>query len=68
MSRNHCKACHNQKFGVKTRLPVPHTCGGREVGVIKTFNEGLKRSRPQMPPMLSGEVFEIELRKDEWYD
>jgi hypothetical protein len=24
---NYCQACQNDKFGVKTRLPVEHTCG-----------------------------------------
>ncbi|WP_157494126.1 hypothetical protein [Fulvivirga imtechensis] len=27
MSRiSHCQACYNLKHGIKTRLPVPHTC------------------------------------------
>ena len=28
MSKKHfCKKCSNEKFGVRTRLHVPHTCG-----------------------------------------
>lgn len=35
MSRHHCQACTNAKFGVKTRKSVPHTCGRDEQGRAK---------------------------------
>jgi hypothetical protein len=31
MSRNFCQACSFARFGVKTRIAIPHTCGGNPV-------------------------------------
>jgi hypothetical protein len=28
MRKQHCKACSFNRFGVRTRISIPHTCGG----------------------------------------
>ena len=31
MRRNYCQACSFAKFGIKTRIAIPHTCGTKGV-------------------------------------
>lgn len=63
--KNFCKACSNEKFGVKTRVAVEHTCGEdgpREPETVHG-NEAGKRdcpacgSRNVKPAMKSGHFY-----------
>lgn len=33
MRRNYCQACTFAKYGVKTRIDIPHTCDGKGITV-----------------------------------
>jgi hypothetical protein len=45
MRRNFCQACSFEKFGVKTRLSIPHTCGEKQTTMSIKSAEPLRRIR-----------------------
>lgn len=37
--RNFCQACSFLRYGVKTRIEIPHTCGGDGSDIIRPKHE-----------------------------
>lgn len=57
MSKKHyCQACSNERFGVKTRLPIEHTCErGNE-------DKGPREHKIKITNSETGESFEVKAK------
>lgn len=67
MSRIHiCKACQNEKYGIKTRIAVPHTCDKGAMIDNKKFNDWLDNNNMRnvdMPLHLKFMMYKNQTKK-----
>lgn len=42
--RDHCQACSNIKFGIKTRRSIPHTCDLKDNDILNRIEALRKRA------------------------
>lgn len=60
MSRiNHCTACNNEKYGVKTRVAVPHTCG-KEFDAKRPLHINLKSEKKEIEQLAEGAIIKMQ--------